>query len=644
MKNTEVIFVTETHHDNKPTLQDRDSQEDIYSEQKNAIDKILECLFIFNYTDITSAHTMILLLKKLASRFLYEFLTTENKPLDAMNFITLKFNQDKIAKQSPQEHHNECYIFMRAYSHSILAFSDMLSSHLPLSLHFIFKKLQLLDSTESNALCIDKWESLDTQDTKIPIPTIKEIENMIQTENPSLHQIYDFISIKHCTLDSHVKDFDFMHKHYLKALIESLILEFLQKDCISLECNQTSFILSKAPLHNKDSLSNQHHISHIIFTDLYNATSYLRLSENQKTILASFEKPFVLLQCKAIFAKELHANAADKVFASLPRGCLMILLLHTLQKTYNIDYLFYTSTTNEKEKSLLSYAESHIDNIQIEHYTVAKELAHTYMPHKKRGHHLFDIISCNPMQTDSHANKKRLIVCLSLKNASAFWIESLQGDRFQQILDIKLSSALSTHLQNLYHYKNGDKLLFNFAKANPKLVQQWDIDSSFLQQITQRDSLLQEEFKNAKFDNKQSCHTESDNLLKIFSLIEQMLQLDLSVLEYAAKCVRDRGPRIDYNLVRKDSDIVLDYPRILRSIISFYLAGVENELLCYGVVESLAEFIGTLAGDMLVNYGIHEVFICGDLLLEQCFLDGIIHAIPKNIKLAFPNRHGIDYL
>lgn len=89
---------------------------------------------------------------------------------------------------------------------------------------------------------------------------------------------------------------------------------------------------------------------------------------------------------------------------------------------------------------------------------------------------------------------------------------------------------------------------------------------------------------------------------------------------------------------------MLDYARLLRSVMSFQLAGVEKELLCYGVVDSLAEFIGTLAGDMLLNYGIQEVFVCGDLLLEQCFLDKIIKAIPKNMHVMFPQIDGTDYL
>ena len=51
----------------------------------------------------------------------------------------------------------------------------------------------------------------------------------------------------------------------------------------------------------------------------------------------------------------------------------------------------------------------------------------------------------------------------------------------------------------------------------------------------------------------------TNNLLDISTLIEQILGIESSVLEYANRCVRDRGPRIDYKLIRMGDFIVLDY-------------------------------------------------------------------------------------
>ena len=77
---------------------------------------------------------------------------------------------------------------------------------------------------------------------------------------------------------------------------------------------------------------------------------------------------------------------------------------------------------------------------------------------------------------------------------------------------------------------------------------------------------------------------------------------------------------------------------------SFHLAGVERELLCYGVLDSMADFIGTLCADMQVNYGINEVFVCGDLLLQKPFFDRIMRAIPKNIHLTLPVEGSVDVI
>ena len=85
-------------------------------------------------------------------------------------------------------------------------------------------------------------------------------------------------------------------------------------------------------------------------------------------------------------------------------------------------------------------------------------------------------------------------------------------------------------------------------------------------------------------------------------------------------------------------------PKILQSAMSFALAGVDNATLCYGIVDSLCEFMGGLARDMEQNYGIKKIFLCGDMLTESIFLDKITHYIPKNLELILPQDGFVDTL
>ncbi|MDR2904956.1 MAG: hypothetical protein LBU73_03275 [Helicobacteraceae bacterium] len=64
------------------------------------------------------------------------------------------------------------------------------------------------------------------------------------------------------------------------------------------------------------------------------------------------------------------------------------------------------------------------------------------------------------------------------------------------------------------------------------------------------------------------------------------------ILHNAAFSAAPKGQRIDYKL--KSGENAIDGVRFLRSVISFKLAGADNEILSLGIVESLAHFISDL--------------------------------------------------
>ncbi|GAB0172181.1 hypothetical protein NHP164001_01940 [Helicobacter trogontum] len=427
--------------------------------------------------------------------------------------------------------------------------------------------------------------------------------------------------------------------HFIKyELIEALAQILMNDTTITLKRNAITFTLS---LRNIMPNEIQDEAPFILFGTLDSAQSYLRMSEAQKSMLASFEKPFVSTQCKEVFAKEF---GADTILAGLSSDIIVLLLLSYLQSKHEISYLFYMPHSDsmqdlkvmQSHDTLLSYIDAYpytyIDKNKIleSTYSVAE---HIYLSHLQTHKSLYALLRSNA------AKSARFITFLSTTHRSEFLIEKPQNteSNLQQILDISFSTDLYKHLEILHSYKNGDKLIFNFTKANADIVTKWNLTQNELEKLG-----IHELIKPSAVTRKQ--HIKTNNLLDILELIEQILNIESSALIYANRCVRDRGPRIDYKLIRQGDSIVLDYARLLRSVMSFQLAGVENELICYGVIDSLAEFIGTLAGDMMLNYGIQEVFVCGDLLLKQCFLDKIIKAIPKNMNVAFAGVGGTDYL
>ena len=561
--------------------------------------------------------------------------------------IMIQTSKNDLESHTTKTHTKDCKSLESKQNHSLLIpnvdemhaliYEDLESISYGLSADF---RTQNNTNLDSNACHVEQSE------------TSRNLESPNCTTKNTL-QLTDFLHLESLHLNTiNIKELNTLSKaqmqHFIKhELIESLAKTLLNNAKITLQRNSISFTLSL-----KNTAQSKKEIPFILFSTLDSAQSYLRMSEAQKSMLASFEKPFISIQCKEVFVKEFGSNT---IFAGLSCDIIVLLLLSYLQKNHEISYLFYTpqvdfiesdSITQDfnqqnsnksplESKALLCYKDaypySYTDKAKMleSTYSVAE---HIYLSHLQTHKNLSSLLKSNK------AKSARFIPFLSTTHKSEFLIEKLQDTEssLQRILDISFSTDLYTHLETLHSYKNGDKLISNFTKANKDIVSKWNLAQSELEKLGIIDLIIP---SNA---TRESVIT--NNLLDISTLIEQILGIESSVLEYANRCVRDRGPRIDYKLIRMGDSIVLDYARILRSVMSFQLAGVENELLCYGVIDSLAEFIGTLAGDMMLNYGIQEVFICGDLLLKQCFLDKIIKAIPKNMEVSFAKIGGTDYL
>ncbi len=600
--NEEVILVTtNTNFHGGDHVSESDKQED----------SIIQCKFIFR--DKQTCYS-------LAFKTLLYSIVNKACTLFAFNHIFANGLRNS----------DEFHIYVQSNSSVVLDFANYLSEFLPVSIDFTFINIELVELDDFND-CMNAIESMSFEAINkscLQIPNVKEIHSILDSNDKSCN-IESFLKILNCNfcneniaLDSELASND------IQDIIKKLTHTLIDTKTIYLERNKKIFKLSLQKYMN-DSCEVA---PHVLFADLDSAQNFLRLNDSQKSVLASFEKPFVKTACKEIFFNEFDSY---DIFTSLSSDLIVLLLLSYLKEYHEIEYLFYSEYTNtDNINTMLSYIDSYPmnDNVLSYTYSVSQNI---YISHLQNHKSLFEILQTN------RASNSRFIVFLSTRNNSSFLIENISNKDsvFKQILDISFTCNLVEQLKVLNSYDNGDKLIKNFARENKQIVSKWNLSKNDLEFLGLND-ILDIQYT----ESSESRHINSSNLIDIFLLIANILDLETNVFYEANKCVRDRGPRIDYKLKKHNDSIIIDYARILRSVMSFKLAGVESELLCYGVIDSLAEFIGTLSSDMYVNYGISEVFICGDLLLQQCFLDKILKCIPKNIKLLLPKNGSVDYL
>ena len=200
-----------------------------------------------------------------------------------------------------------------------------------------------------------------------------------------------------------------------------------------------------------------------------------------------------------------------------------------------------------------------------------------------------------------------------------FWLKS--GEKYQSALNAEFELNARLVFEGIASYKDGDKLLANFRRAVPQI--------------------------DAHLESYGEVSQKSRNIFAFLGVVARVLGYGEdahALLENAKGYVRDKGPRIDYKLVKSPQNILsLDYPKILRSCMSFYLAGVDRETLSYGVLDSLGEFVGNLMQDLCVNFAARKILLCGNLLEEKILLDKILHYAPRDVRLILPKKGYLDY-
>ena len=79
-----------------------------------------------------------------------------------------------------------------------------------------------------------------------------------------------------------------------------------------------------------------------------------------------------------------------------------------------------------------------------------------------------------------------------------------------------------------------------------------------------------------------------------------------------------------------------DELRTVRSIISFTLAGTEPEVIAFGIIESLVDYLILIFRDAQNQFGTKNIAIAGDMFANKVFFDKITKKIPADFKLIFP--------
>ncbi|MDO7809898.1 hydrogenase biosynthesis protein HydE [Helicobacter pylori] len=338
----------------------------------------------------------------------------------------------------------------------------------------------------------------------------------------------------------------------------------------------------------------------VIFSDLSSVLSCTKLPLEDAKYLASLEKPSIKAPLKSVF-KDTFKN--DEIIAQLPFDPILNLLCHILQDE-GIEFVFMH--------------ESHSCEALLHYEALFKTPKRLITPAKKfvLENHLstlpfkdeLEFLRETPNSIVLYFSFKRPTRLLLHANGSLKTLLSVSFD-FNQIFNL------------LKQDEKASRMLKNYATKFPNFY--------------------------ARVLELSKYNLGGANLLDFFRILGFVLGYSedfcaQSVISLAKECLRPKGPRIDYKILKDDSlKMALNFSKIMHSAMSFRLAGVENEILSLGILDSLAEFLGNFIWDNAQNFSVQEVTIAGDFFGEKVFLDLFVQYFPKT--LALKTHAFLDY-
>ncbi|GAA7605367.1 hypothetical protein JP0079_09110 [Helicobacter pylori] len=464
---------------------------------------------------------------------------------------------------------NTASFYLQASAETTLEFAQKLSEILPFSLDFSF--LSLKEITEP----LDENLFQTTSLSKPLFMNAKEHQDFLDKNSSLYANALGFVkntAFKGTIIHSPKELIDCLTQ--LKGMLKT-------QDFIPIHTSRGAL-----------SLSLKNPSPSVIFSDLSSVLSCTKLPLEDAKYLASLEKPSIKASLKSVF-KDTFKN--DEIIAQLPFDPILNLLCRILQDE-GIEFVF--THANNSQEALLHYE------------TLFKTPKRLITPTKK----------------------------FVLEN-------NLSAIAFKDELEFLKETPYSIVLY--FSFKRPTRLLLHANGSLKTLLSvSFDFNQSF--NLLKQDEKASRMLKNyaTKFPNFYARILELSkyqlggaNLLDFFQILGFVLGYSedfcaQSVISLAKECLRPKGPRIDYKILKDDSfKMALNFSKVMHSAMSFRLAGVENEILSLGILDSLAEFLGNFIWDNAQNFSVQEVTIAGDFFGEKVFLDLFVQYFPKTLTL-----------
>jgi len=343
----------------------------------------------------------------------------------------------------------------------------------------------------------------------------------------------------------------------------------------------------------------------IVAYDLATVERYTHSAEYELNLLASFEKPLIKFKTNTKFLMDFEDVTRELIRFKLPDDFVLHLLMVELHKL-GVNLIFITKDSLDSSvEFLLSSVVKELEPIEI----VASEkemliisgdkglptIKSDREPLNRSVDRFYSIIDEYRLDDDN-------IACINLDTKDSSTI-LVYGKRYGMVeylaLDANFSSVKEVFARIASTNESGLSLVKNYKAKYPELF----------------DKIVDIEFDNTQF-----------NVYRLWGLIAIILGYsDTKEPSEASKKVESniemflgkKGPRIDYKLYNEDGKVFYDALMSIRTAMSFKLAGVDELMLTFGVMESFIEFVVNEIDEAQNSMSTSAVLLSGDMLRDK---------------------------
>lgn len=528
-------------------------------------------------------------------RFKFIYKSSDKTLAKFLDFACKKFDCSYKIFQIQEE----VFLYVESSEEQMNLFLESISSLIPMSIYYYNVEVELVEKIPENSsislneekiisFCPSCLNEVEDEENKNYYNAFKSCNICKSWENPSF--IFENKSIKSS-----------------KKLFEDIAKLINENKKIKIRTLSGEFIFSK--------LENLGNSTNLLVTNLNNISSVVVEDKTQIVSLVSIEKPSIDFKINEIYKIK---NNIEKKFINIRYS--NDLTLHLLSKEllkYQIDFL----------------------NIEEEH-----EEFDYFLDVKSDNNPYLDIpkIKCfqdRKLILKSNSYPKKLDEVYGKfqeKNKSQFMTVLAENELFDKSIVNFYMSTKDDDGISYYSFKIDGLVDSVKTFTNPKSVEE------FFEAVLkdEKGQKLLENYKNRfEEDYNKALQTDisiysSKSFYNYWQIAKVILGFENSILENAKESFLEKGPRIDYKVFenKKLFNREFDYFSLIRSAMSFKLAGVDEKTISLGFVESLVHFIASEIDTISGFYDVDGVSLCGDMFQEDIFYNLVEKSITRNFK------------